>query len=140
MTKPTTKTPIATLVVFTLALGAAAPACGKKAEPPPTPPPAATPPPAPPAPPKPAPDPKAPSDVAAAPADAEKTPSGLASKVLAGLGKLPPGIRLDGDRLELDIPVLAARTEAAPLLSYVRTLELHTVADRFVLVVDLEVP
>ena len=64
----------------------------------------------------------------------------IASRVLAALGKLPAGIRLNGDRLELDIPVLAARTEAAPLLSYVRTLELHTVADRFVLVVDLEVP
>ena len=83
-----TKT-IATLLTFTVALGAAA--CEKKAEPPPTPTPAATPPPAPPAPPKPAPDPKAPSDVAAAPADAAKTPSGLASKVLApGKGKEKP--------------------------------------------------
>jgi FKBP-type peptidyl-prolyl cis-trans isomerase len=42
-------------------------------------------------PPEPAPDPKAPPDVKAAPADAEKTPSGLASKVLApGTGKEKP--------------------------------------------------
>jgi FKBP-type peptidyl-prolyl cis-trans isomerase len=43
-------------------------------------------------PPGPSPDPKAPADVKAAPADAEKTPSGLASKVLTpGTGKEKPG-------------------------------------------------
>ncbi|HEX3694452.1 MAG TPA: FKBP-type peptidyl-prolyl cis-trans isomerase [Polyangia bacterium] len=67
---------VANLLVLTLSLVA----CGKKAETPATPV-AATPPP-PPAPPKPAADPKAPADVKAPPADAEKTASGLASKVL----------------------------------------------------------
>jgi peptidylprolyl isomerase len=67
---------LANLLVLTLSLVA----CGKKAETPATPV-AATPPP-PPAPPKPAADPKAPADVKAPPADAEKTASGLASKVL----------------------------------------------------------
>lgn len=64
----------------------------------------------------------------------------IASRLIGALDRLPAGVRLDGDRLELDIPVLAARSPAAPLLRYVRTLELHTVADRAVLVVDLEVP
>ena len=64
----------------------------------------------------------------------------IASRVMSALDRLPAGIRLDGNRLELDIAVLAARSPAAPLLRWVRTLELRTVADRVVLVVDLEVP
>ncbi len=67
---------------------AAAPA--KPATPPPPPPPPAEPPPAP----KPPPGLEAPSDVAAAPADAKKTASGLASKVVTpGKGKDHPGSR-----------------------------------------------
>ena len=34
----------------------------------------------------------------------------VASRLLGSGDRLPPGIRLDGDRLELDIPVLAARS------------------------------
>jgi hypothetical protein len=63
----------------------------------------------------------------------------IASRLIAALNRLPAGVRLDGDRLELDIAVLAARTPAALLLRYVRALELHTVADRLVIAVDLEV-
>jgi FKBP-type peptidyl-prolyl cis-trans isomerase len=65
--------------------------CAKKAETPPPPAPAATPTPPPPEPPKPAADPKAPADVKSPPVDAEKTASGLASKVLTpGKGKEKP--------------------------------------------------
>jgi hypothetical protein len=64
----------------------------------------------------------------------------IASRLIGALDRLPAGVRLNGDRLELDIPVLAARSPAAPMLRYVRTLEVHTVADRAVIVVDLEVP
>ena len=80
-------------VVASLALAVGA--CNQKQaeapanQPPPTP--AKTEPP--PAPPKPAADPGAPPDVAAAPADAQKTTSGLASKVLQpGTGKEKPAL------------------------------------------------
>jgi len=64
----------------------------------------------------------------------------LASRVIASLDRLPAGIRLDGDRLMVDVAVLAARGPAAALLPYVRKLELHTLDDRIVLDVDLEIP
>jgi hypothetical protein len=64
----------------------------------------------------------------------------IASRLISALDRLPAGVRLDGNRLELDIPVLAAKSPAAPLLHWVRTLELHTAADRVVIVADLEVP
>jgi len=64
----------------------------------------------------------------------------IASRLISALDRLPAGVRLDGDRLELDITVLAAKSPAAPLLHWVRTLELHTAADRVVIVADLEVP
>ena len=80
-----------------LLLGGATPACSRETKAPPkeTPPSAATTPatpPPPPAPPPPNPDDiPAPADVKAPPADAEKTPSGLASKVLTkGSGKEHP--------------------------------------------------
>jgi hypothetical protein len=63
----------------------------------------------------------------------------IASRLIAALDRLPPGIRLDGNRVELDIPVLAARSPAAPMLRFVRGLELHTAADRAVIVADLEI-
>jgi hypothetical protein len=64
----------------------------------------------------------------------------LASRVIASLDRLPAGIRLDGDRLMLDVAVLAARGPAATLLPYLNKLELHTFDDRIVLDVDLEIP
>jgi hypothetical protein len=64
----------------------------------------------------------------------------IASRLIGARDRLPPGIKLDGDRLELDIPVLAARLPVAPMLSWVKTLELHSIADRVVVVVDLQVP
>jgi hypothetical protein len=64
----------------------------------------------------------------------------IASRLITALDKLPAGVRLDGNRLELDIPVLVARSPAEPLLPWVRTLEVHTVGDRVVIVVDLEIP
>jgi hypothetical protein len=63
----------------------------------------------------------------------------IASRVISALARLPPGVRLDGDRLELDLHVLLARSPAADLLRHVRTLELHTAADHAVVAVDLEV-
>jgi hypothetical protein len=63
----------------------------------------------------------------------------IASRLITAFGRLPAGVRLDGNRIELDIPVLAAQSPAAALLRFVRGLELHTVADRAVVAVDLEV-
>jgi hypothetical protein len=64
----------------------------------------------------------------------------LASRVIAALDRLPPGVRLDGDLLVLDLPVLAARGPAATLLPYLKTLEVHTLDERIVVDVGWEVP
>ena len=63
----------------------------------------------------------------------------LISRIVSPHQKLPPGVRVDGDRILVDIPVAAAGTPAAPYLGYLRGLEVHTVADRLVLAADLEV-
>jgi hypothetical protein len=62
----------------------------------------------------------------------------LASRFIASLDRLPAGVRLDGDRLLVDISQLAERASAASWLPYVRSLELHTVDDRFVIDFELE--
>jgi hypothetical protein len=64
----------------------------------------------------------------------------LASRVIAALDRLPAGIRLDGDRLLVDIPAVAWREPAATLLPFVKKLQLHTIDDRIVLDVELEIP
>jgi hypothetical protein len=64
----------------------------------------------------------------------------IGARLLGAMDKLPPGVRLDGDRLLLDIPVLAARSPAASLLQYLRTLEVHTADDRLVIVLNAEIP
>jgi len=63
----------------------------------------------------------------------------LISKIVSPQQKLPPGVRLDGDRILVDIPQAAAATPAAQFLGYIRGLEVHTVSDRLVLALDLEV-
>lgn len=64
----------------------------------------------------------------------------LAARLIASFDRLPDGIGLDGDRLLLDIPVLAARSSAASMLAYVKALELHTLDDRAVIDVELAIP
>jgi hypothetical protein len=56
--------------------------------------------------------------------------------------KLPAGVRLDGDRLVLDIPVIAehAAADGIQLVLLLRRVELHTIADRAVIDVDIAVP
>ena len=63
----------------------------------------------------------------------------LASRFIASFDRLPPGVRLEGEHLLLDLRQLAARASATPLLPFVRTLEVHTVADRFVLDTEIVV-
>jgi hypothetical protein len=63
----------------------------------------------------------------------------FASRFIASLDRLPAGVRLDGDLLLLDIARLAEGASAASWLPYVRSLELHTVDDRFVLDLELEI-
>jgi hypothetical protein len=64
----------------------------------------------------------------------------LAARLIASFDRLPAGIGLDGDRLLLDIPVLAAHSSAASMLAYVKALELHTLDDRAVIDVELAIP
>jgi hypothetical protein len=63
----------------------------------------------------------------------------LASRVIASVDRLPAGVRLDGDRLLLDLAVLAARGPAATLLPYLKALEVHTIDDRIVVDLELQV-
>jgi hypothetical protein len=53
--------------------------------------------------------------------------------------RLPDGVRIDGDRVLLNLPILAARSPLAPMLGYIKTLELHTLEDRAVVDVELAV-
>jgi hypothetical protein len=67
----------------------------------------------------------------------------IASKFTDSLQKkLPAGVRLDGDRVVLDIPVIAehAAADGVQLLLLFRRIELHTVADRAVIDVEITVP
>jgi hypothetical protein len=63
----------------------------------------------------------------------------LIAKIAGPHQQLPPGVRLDADRILIDIPQAAAATPAAQFLGYVRKLEVHTAADKLVLAVDLEI-
>jgi hypothetical protein len=67
----------------------------------------------------------------------------IASKFTGSLQeKLPVGVRLDGDRIVLDIPVMAAHAgeDVLQLLLLLKRVELHTVADRAVIDVEIAVP
>jgi hypothetical protein len=63
----------------------------------------------------------------------------IASRVIAAFDRLPAGVRLQDDRLVLDIPVLAAGGPALELLSYLKALQLHTVAGRAMIDLELEI-
>lgn len=64
----------------------------------------------------------------------------LASRLLSSFDRLPDGIRVDGEHLLLNLPLLAVRSPLAPMLGYVRALELHTLDERAVIDVELTVP
>ena len=52
---------------------------------------------------------------------------------------LPPGVRLDGDRILLDLAALARQHGAADLLEHVKSLKVNTDRGRVVLSLDIEV-
>jgi hypothetical protein len=56
------------------------------------------------------------------------------------MGALPPGIQLEGDRLEVDVRSLLERYGAAEALDYINDLRVTTEEDRFVLSVQASVP
>src|SRR4051812_48197720 len=65
----------------------------------------------------------------------------VVSRFIESMSRLPPGIRLDGDRLVIDIPALAARFEAVTtILPIVTMLELHTIEDAVVIEAAVSVP
>jgi hypothetical protein len=63
----------------------------------------------------------------------------IASRFVGALGRLPPGVRVDEDRLLLDIRTLAAGGPASELLPFITRLELHTANGRAVLDVELHI-
>jgi hypothetical protein len=64
----------------------------------------------------------------------------LASRLLSSFDRLPDGIRIEGDRLLLNLPLLAVQSPLAPMLGCVKALELHTLDERAVFEVELAVP
>lgn len=62
---------------------------------------------------------------------------GLAGGVAAGL--LPPGIRLEGERILVDLRALAAARGAGEVFDYLESLQVHTDEGRVVLHVDATV-
>jgi hypothetical protein len=65
---------------------------------------------------------------------------GLAGPAVRMMGALPPGIQLEGDRLEVDVRSLLERYGAAEALDYINDLRVTTEEDRFVLSVQASVP
>jgi hypothetical protein len=63
----------------------------------------------------------------------------LASRLTSSL-RLPDGVRLDGDRLLLNIPLLAAQSPAGSMLGYVKLLELHTGDGQMIIDAELALP
>jgi hypothetical protein len=69
-------------------------------------------------------------------------PAGLAtiaSQFVKAIKSLPAGVRLEGDRVFVDLAKLADRTPAAELLPYITRGELHTTADAALIELDLRV-
>jgi len=64
----------------------------------------------------------------------------IASRLIASLDRLPAGVRLDGNRLMLDIPTLAGPEAAAMLLPALKSLQIHARGDRAVVDLELEIP
>jgi hypothetical protein len=62
---------------------------------------------------------------------------GLASGAVAGM--LPPGVRLDGERILVDLRELAARRSAGDLFDYLERLQIHAEEGRVLLHVDAAV-
>jgi hypothetical protein len=63
----------------------------------------------------------------------------IASRLIASFDRLPPGVRLDGNHLVLDLPTLAGPESAALLLPVWKRLQIHTVDDRAVVDLELEI-
>jgi hypothetical protein len=68
----------------------------------------------------------------------------IASRFVGALeSRLPPGIRLDADRIVIDIAAMARPSGPAGAVDWVRyltLLEIHTVDDRVVIEIELAVP
>ncbi|HVH27878.1 MAG TPA: hypothetical protein VM818_14010 [Vicinamibacterales bacterium] len=63
----------------------------------------------------------------------------IASRFVSSLDRLPHGVRLDGDRLMLDVEALAASRQLDHLLPFLSGLEVHTAEGQIVFDVALDV-
>jgi hypothetical protein len=63
---------------------------------------------------------------------------GLASGAIAGM--LPPGLRLEGDRILVDLREIAAQRGFADVFEYLAALQVHSDEGRLVVHVDAGVP
>jgi hypothetical protein len=65
---------------------------------------------------------------------------GLAGPALRMMNALPPGIHLDGDRLEVDLRLLLDRYGSVDVLEYLQDLQVTTDEGRFVVTMQAAVP
>jgi hypothetical protein len=63
----------------------------------------------------------------------------IVSRFIAALGRLPSGVRIEGDRLLVDVSEAAAARGHGDLMRHVSALELHTVKSQIVIDVALDV-
>ena len=63
----------------------------------------------------------------------------IASRFVSALDRLPPGVKLEGQFIVLDLAVLAAGSPAAAALPYVTNLQVHTTEGAVVVEADLQV-
>jgi hypothetical protein len=64
----------------------------------------------------------------------------FAAPAISSFGKLQLGVRMDGDRLFVDLQMMLRQHGQAELLSYARQIEVVTDEGKLVLLVELRVP
>ena len=64
---------------------------------------------------------------------------GLASAALPIAGMLPPGVRLDGDRINVDLRAMAAERGAADVFHHLRAMRVNTEDGRVIVRADLAI-
>jgi hypothetical protein len=63
----------------------------------------------------------------------------IATRFISSLGRLPHGLRIDGDRLTLDVAALARTHQLDQLLPWLSGLQLHTAEGQFVFDIAVDV-
>jgi hypothetical protein len=63
----------------------------------------------------------------------------IASQFVGSIKSLPAGVKLEGERVLVDVHAIVSRSAAAEILPYLTRLQLHATTDRLVIDVELRV-